>query len=263
MKNFKFAMPFLLIVLVLTGCSEPSEEVNYSVDEIGSIAYNVTKIENLVYIPETDKYAPYVVLTNDYNGNTLLMRKHTLGGDLRRQIHNGMYERSGAYYRDSQVDKFLNGEFYDIFSESVKNIILTSEIEISSKKSFRVHGREIEKYNTKVFLLSINELYYVEGFGRICPEGEPLEYFSPENAQNLIAPDEEGWGNCAYWTRSADTGYWNQVFAVDRVGRCGSMNSWWYNGVRPSFCLDGKTKIRFQSDIVDGKNVYVIDFQGE
>ena len=36
------------------------------------------KIETIIYIEEKTGFVPYIVLTNDYNGKTLLLRKEIL-----------------------------------------------------------------------------------------------------------------------------------------------------------------------------------------
>lgn len=255
LKSLKFAILFLFIILALTSCSKVKrqpEKQSYLNDELGSIAYNVTKSEKIVYITEHDEYIPYIVITNDYNGNTLLLRQKALAEPKR-------YNDYSSYYKNSEVDIFLNEEFYNTLSNSVRDIIISTEIEISSKDNLEMHGETLDKCNTNIFLLSFEELNYgAKASNTVADEGKKLDYFDiPQN--RLVLNDKQV--SCAYWTRSADTGYNSQVFLVGRDGKIGSTNAYEANGIRPAFCLDGKTKIRYQNNITDNISGYILSFQ--
>ncbi len=60
----------VMMIFTLTGCGSPT---------ISDIAYDrIFRSDYTVYIKENDEYAPYLVLTNNYNGNTLLLRQYLL-----------------------------------------------------------------------------------------------------------------------------------------------------------------------------------------
>ena len=253
MRIFRFIIMSLIVIAICTSCSKVGKQDNkayYANDEIGSIAYNVTNDTNIVYLLEYDEYIPYIVITNDYKGNTLLLRKNTLH-DLYR------YNNYSAYYRDSEIDKFLNNDFYNSLNQSLREIIEPVKIEISSKDNFEIHGKIVEEYNTHIFLLSFEELNYgAKSANTVATEGRELSFF--ELPQNRLAYDKN-LTPCAYWTRSADTGYNSCVFLVGRNGKIGSVNAYDANGVRPAFCLNGKTAILYQDNIVDNLSGYVLN----
>lgn len=249
---FRYIITSLIVIAICTSCSKVGKrekKAYYANNEIGSIAYNVTNETNIVYLLEHDEYIPYIVITNDYNGSTLLLRKNTLR-DLYR------YNDYNAYYRDSEIDNFLNTGFYHSLNKEVREIIEPVRIEISSKDNFEMHGEIVEEYYTRVFLLSFEELNYgAKSSNTVANEGKNLKFFDlPENrlAQNTNQI------SCAYWTRSADTGYSSCVFLVGRDGKIGSVNTYDLNGVRPAFCLSGKTPIIYQNNFIEGLSGYVL-----
>lgn len=68
-----------------------------------------------------------------------------------------------SYYKESDIDKFLNLQFFDTLSENVKNAIEESTIEVTSKESYfgEIGNPNGTVYNShtilrKVFLLSTN-----------------------------------------------------------------------------------------------------------
>lgn len=66
------------------------------------------KIEPIIYIEEKAGFVPYIVLTNDYNGKTLLLRKEILPENRRVSDYS-------AYYEESEIDNYLMGEFLIIY----------------------------------------------------------------------------------------------------------------------------------------------------
>ena len=245
MKKFRWLLGAFLVIAVCASCHQATR---YADDEIGSLAYDVAKKENVVYLLESDEYVPYIVVTNDYNGYTLLLREHTL--DEPHQ-YNLTYD---AYYRDSEIDRFLNDEFYRSLDKSVQETIKSTEIEISYKENFGRNGEVVEKYNTRIFLLSLVELNYSAG-NTVAVEGEKLTFF--ELPQRRLVCDQyfEPHG---YWTRSADNGYRSAVCMVGYDGVLGSVNAVDDGGVRPSFCVDGKLKIAYKEDAASGISGYFL-----
>lgn len=81
---------------------------------------------------ENDEYESYMVLSKDYYGKTLLMRKFLL--DEPRAFN--IYEANGfrnAYYPDSLTDVFLSNDFYNTLSPKMKELIL--DIDITTEES--------------------------------------------------------------------------------------------------------------------------------
>ena len=97
-------------------------------DTISSIAYNNFKGKDdyRVYVKEDGKYVPFLVIANEYvPGSTLLLRESILS-ELRR------VNEYNSYYKDSEIDRFLNGEYYSTLKE-IHHLIKNTPIEIYSK----------------------------------------------------------------------------------------------------------------------------------
>ena len=249
MKRFRWILGAFLVIAVCASCQGGSQEnkPRYADNEIGSLAYDVAKKENVVYLLESDEYVPYIVVTNDYNGYTLLLRKNVLDEPRR-------YNEYSAYYRDSEIDRFLNDDFLLTLDRSVQEIIAPVTVDISSKNNLGRHGEDVEEYDTRIFLLSVKELNY-DVSPVVAPEGKTLAFFKVP--QNRLTQNRYEFP-CAYWTRSADTGYRSAVSTVSQDGIASSINSFDDNGVRPSFCVDGKLKIAYKEDAASGISGYFL-----
>ena len=108
MKINKLLYAFILIVLgvICIACTKFESE-NGNPRPIKELAYDENGKENYVYIKENNEYEAYMVLSKDYYGKTLLMRKFLL--DEPRAFN--IYERNGAhnaYYPNSLMDVFLS-----------------------------------------------------------------------------------------------------------------------------------------------------------
>ena len=141
-KVLSFSCIGLLVILIFSGCHSRKE-----VTKISDLAYDENKESGYtVYIQENSKYVPYLVLTNNYNGNTLLLRKDILD-ELRA------YNDYFAYYKDSIIDKYLNNEFYNLLGEkeyikSVKDATIKSlKITMSDEEDEKSLDEATEMYN--------------------------------------------------------------------------------------------------------------------
>ena len=85
MKNKKIMVLVIIFAIVIISIFSFNllKSNKYSNDTIGSLAYNYTKNEEIVYLLEDGKYIPYIVLHNNYSNNsdTLLLRKNVIGND--------------------------------------------------------------------------------------------------------------------------------------------------------------------------------------
>ena len=87
----------------------------------------------LVYIEESGGFEPYIVLTADYGGNALLLRKFLLPDKMpfnENESHGWGFSDFGGYYEDSTIDKYLNTFFYDTLSQTTKDAIVESNVVI-------------------------------------------------------------------------------------------------------------------------------------
>jgi hypothetical protein len=238
------------LILSLLGCN-PANRSGFG-GTIGDIAFDVNpKLGYTVYLNEDSTPIPYLVLTNDYNNSVLLLRKFVLDEP---HIFNPN-ERFGSYYENSDIDTFLNEDFFNTLDADIQEIILESPITITEKSSIGVTGTDTVDIKRKIFLLSYAELGMPKS-STIPAEGKKLKFFNDAAAR--IACFENGIAT-SWWVRSVDT--WDDTVAigVSPDGTVGGGGVYYENGVRPAFCVSGKTAISKRNDIIDGEVVYAPD----
>lgn len=201
----------------------------------------------ILYLAEEGVYQPYIVMTNDYNGSTLLLRQYLLP-DSRR------FNEYLAYYESSEIDKYLNRDFFNCLSEDVQELVISSDIEILDDTCLGIVQTDVTMITRKIFLLSFCELGYDEN-GHVGREGNGLAYFS--NVSNRVAYMETGELG-SWWLRSADSNYSSCVYAVGPGGEVGSTNAFAENGIRPAFCISGQLPVESFFLEEDNRNVYIL-----
>lgn len=232
-----------------------------AVTELGKLAYDVNpRLGYEIYLKEGEAYVPYLVLTDDYDGNVLLLRKELLPESrsfLEKETHGWSNGDFAAYYESSSIDQYLNTEFINFLGD-LNNEIEDSRIVIAEKGKYKFDPEKTITIERKVFLLSLVELDITNYYPYTCAyEGEPLKYFADGNYERRYAK-RTGGGFNPYWTRSPEmpeTTY--EVFGIGTHG-LGSGGAEVYSGVRPAFCLNGSQAVIQSSDIVAGKEVYIL-----
>lgn len=245
-NNRCFRILFFLGILsiLLNGCTlDKNEKEIYCEDVVGKIAYEE---DNIVYIEEVDGYHPYIVLTDQYDGKTLLLRKNILSERRRMNSYS-------AYYEGCEMDSFLNGDFFECLPEDTRSLIKNTKIQILAEECLQRVDTKVIEIERKVFLLSYRELAFDDN-GITGLEGEPLDFFqAPKN--RLAIGDLDG-KETSWWLRSANSCYASCVCAISYDGSVGSTNSFDFNGVRPAFCVDSMLPIK--ESIIDGKRVNIL-----
>ena len=242
----------LLIVGVFLGLVGYKWFVNKG--KISFIAYNKFKEEDdyRVYVKEDGKYVPFLVIANEYvPGSTLLLRESVLS-ELRR------VNEYNSYYKDSEIDRFLNDQYYSILKE-IQHLIKNTSIEIYSKEAIGFSGNETEYINRHIFLLSRKELG-----SDFENEGKKLDYFNKtENRISYYNGEATSWvhqGEATSWLLRTPVGsYFSAVFSVAYDGAPSIGNAFSLYGIRPAFCVDSLAKIKKKEGIIDGKEVYVLE----
>ena len=213
-------------------------------DKISFIAYNKFKEKDdyRVYVKEDGKYIPFLVIANEYvPGSTLLLRESILDEFRRMNDYS-------SYYKDSEIDRFLNSEYYNTLKE-IHRLIKNTPIEIYSKEAIGFSGDETEYINRHIFLLSRKEL--CSDFEN---EGKELDYFN--EVKNRISYYN---GKPMSWLLRTPVGsYFSAVFGVIDNGGVSIGNAFSLYGIRPAFCVDSSAKIKKKEGIVYGKEVYVL-----
>ena len=215
-KKYKVVLKVVVLAIVLgvllNACSK-RQTVTEEYNTISDLAYSEKcKIEPIIYIEEKTGFVPYIVLTNDYNGKTLLLRKEILPENRRVSDYS-------AYYEESEIDNYLMGEFFDNLPIQTRCLIQDSEIEILDERCLNQIDDSVITIVRKVFLLSFTELGYKKN-GHVGVEGVPLLYF--KDNKNRFATTNNGKFTVSWWL---------------------STNACDMNGIRTAFCVDGKQEI--------------------
>ncbi len=207
-----------------------------------------------VYINEQSGYAPYLVLTDNYNGNTLLLRKYLLQQTHTFHDYNNVIY--ACYYANSSIDQYLNKDYLAALDSRLQNLIAACQITITAKSSISVEGEQTEDITRKVFLLSHTELCLPDSMAA-CKEGKPLRYFKDDKNQIAYRQNNEAW---SWWLRTSCTQYDNTAWGIGPHGVTDGVQIDYKNGVRPAFCLKDAQEIETNNDIVPGQSVYVLHF---
>lgn len=238
-ENHAICLLGIIILFLLSGCRH--KEIDNSMrgppETLRDLAYDVGGGGH-VYLQESDSYASYLVLTQDYGGNCLLLREYLLDTD---RIYNGPGKKA-SYYGESDIDRFLNEEFIYVYPDELIQHMAETNIEITAKESIGHCGEETTFIQRVFFLPSYTELNGTPS-RTILKEGSPLLYFADK--KNRIAYYENGEPG-SWWLRSASTVGTAYACGVSSEGVMGSSGIYnpnpdggYYSGVRPALCLPG------------------------
>lgn len=212
-----------------------------------------------VYLKEFGKYEPYLAISENYNGegSVLLLRKYLL--DQPRRFNEA--EGYGAYYENSEIDKYLNTRFKSTLSAPVRKHLVTSNLEITARSSVGSVGDETTKIPRQVFLLSHEEMV-AGSSGMAAKEGKKLLYFA--GFHSYVATTKNGEAE-PYWLRTPYTEHDTTIWFIASDGLKSYIPLWdmLYDdvakrSVRPAFCLPRNTKLVRKEGIVKGKKVFVL-----
>lgn len=228
LKYIRLLAFILAVTMTISGCSETSKNYTEEV-EIGDL------VGESVNIIEGTEYVPYIVLTNNCGGNTLLLRKNLLDEDMRMTNYYAKYE-------GSEIDSFLNKDFLNSIDGNIRNKICDSDVEITADDYYRnnVTTKTIQR---KIFLLSYKELGIDYNY-HVGNEGET--FINLRSSTSRIAAKANK-NPSSWWLRSVDTLYENCFYAVGPKGEVGSTDASGMNGVRPAFCIPSDTPIHYFS----------------
>lgn len=233
----------LVLLLFISLCACNGSE---SVTKISDIAYGKST-DNTVYILENEHYVPFLVLTNDYYGDTLLLRR-----DVKSP---GRFNEYSSFYENSEIDHYLNHGYLEEISSALPHIQLTN-LDVTDEKALGKSGTETKTIKRNVFLLSCTEIG-IDSVVNMGDEGLCLSYFS--ESENRIAYRDGSVSS--WWLRTPNTYYRSCVYVVGDNNKIGFSNAYDNNGIRPAFCVKNDSKIELKDGIVDNQMVYV--FSGE
>lgn len=251
----------VLICIIYNIIAMPRFEEN----TIGSIAYDYnSNLDYTIYIKENDKYMPYLVLTYDYNNtnNALCLRKNVVGGEngyiedyngtiAKAKVYDGWVKMQNHFkYQETNVDKYLNGDFKKKFDSNLLDNIYDTELSFSECENGNYNNYEI---NRKFFILSLTELNYDLSFDNKTKNKMKLKYF---DNNNLTTVNDIG-VKSPYWTRTFDPS--KSFYIVGYNGGVTITGTDAKFGVRPAFTISNKTKIKEVYDKELMQDIYVLD----
>ena len=214
---------------------------------VGELAYDSRGGgEYSVYLPEKQRYVPFLVLTGDYGGNALLLRRDILPGA--RAFNN-----YSAFYEDSEIDRWLNGE-YAAWLTDIQSLLRPSEIAITEEESLGASGNSTKTITRTIFLLSCAETGFLN-LTNTGTEGGALSFF--QTVENRTARKEDG-SAASWWLRTPDAYYLSAAYGIGPDGTLGSGNAYNENGVRPALCVPPDAQAVPADNIADGQSVYIL-----
>jgi len=256
----------IAVLLVFTGCASISAHLPWfrlspdDVTVISDLAYDVNPhLGFTVYLTENGVLTPYLVLTNNYNGHTLLLRKYLLCELMRYDPEPPTTSGFAAYYGDSELGIFLDEVFIKSFSETIQEIIVNSEIVITARHSLHaLADNDLVTIERRVFLLSRYETNARQN-NRFLNEGERLRFFS--TSERRIAYNIDGVA-ISWWIRTPSIT--SSPYMAGIVNLWGGHSSapvyniigYVHLGVRPAFCLPNSTPVR--RSVVNGEYVFLL-----
>lgn len=136
-------------------------------------------------------------------------------------------------YKDSNIQSYLSGTFYNLIDSDIRAVIKQVKIPYwygTGRGGSLATGSN--GLSTKVFLLSCYEIGARNGYG-VPDDGAELDYFE---SGDRVAYNSSGVA-AAWWLRSPQTSNTYNVWFVNSDGSSNIQNSGNSNGVRPAFVL--------------------------
>lgn len=195
-----------------------------------------------VYVLENTRYVPFLVLTNNYDGKTLLLRK-----DIQkyRRLNGG-----SSYYFYSEIDDYLNKSYTRQLID-LQPFLETVGVQIFNSLPDQEDSGRVQIVNRRVFLLSAQEV----GIGNSAPEGKRLSFF--EEASHRIAFYEDH--PASWWLRTPVFGNNDMSFVVRRDNFVEGDLTIKENGIRPAFCVASSLEVKPTTHIIRNQTVYIFD----
>lgn len=222
MKRILSVFMVFSMLFATAGCSSKTKPQAIT-KTIGEMAYDANEGKaNYIIVFEGQDCVPYYVVSNNYQGKTLLLRMSALPQEMSMSTQTG--------YLNSEVDKYLNSEYLDNLNDVAKLICPTTIDVFNPLSSDETIGR-------KAFLLSFSEM----GFKALNEDTEGLAFFKDEDHSICYEHPyvKDGprpvWLRDSYFTNESDKA---STMCVNEYGKLTSKDSGELCGVRPAFCVN-------------------------
>lgn len=170
----------------------------------------------------------YIVMSQTDDDKYLVMRKDSIGNKKFQSIHRADGQNQNTY-EDSEIDNYLENDWYNSLSSTMKSAIQPTSIKQASYATFgdpdsiQETGPNGQVYNTidrHAFLPSVSEI------------GKAVDLKNPDKLEAFLNGDR-------FWTRDSFQRFDNSVESLGaHIG--GLIYYYVYNtyGVRPAFVID-------------------------
>lgn len=170
----------------------------------------------------------YIVMSQTDDGKYLVMRKDSIGNKKFQSIHRADGQNQNTY-EGSEIDNYLENDWYNSLSSTMKSAIQPTSIKQASYATFgdpdsiQETGPNGQVYNTidrHAFLPSVSEI------------GKAVDLKNPDKLEAFLNGDR-------FWTRDSFQRFGNGVESLGaHIG--GLIYYYVYNtyGVRPAFVID-------------------------
>lgn len=170
----------------------------------------------------------YIVMSQTDDDKYLVMRKDSIGNKKFQSIHRADGQNQNTY-EDSEIDNYLENDWYNSLSSTMKSVIQPTSIKQASYATFgdpdsiQETGPNGQVYNTidrHAFLPSVSEI------------GKAVDLKNPDKLEAFLNGDR-------FWTRDSFQRFDNSVESLGaHIG--GLIYYYVYNtyGVRPAFVID-------------------------
>ena len=190
---------------------------------------------SIIKIKENGTLREFIVLVSNYSGTgrTLVCRKNTIGDE-------DFSGTTRALYPNSNVDKYLENDYYNSIDSNIRKLIAGINIQVDSAYD----SKGTQTINRKVFCLSYTELGGSDSEGNVI--GSAIPYFNSNDRRKAV--DDSG-NTSEYWARNRPVNGNYHWFGIDRKGALRNTLSLVINALalsrpmRPAFTLPGNTVI--------------------
>lgn len=238
MRGLTFFLAIIFLCIPLTGCAGSGGLASPST--VGEIAFDSGyQCEHIIYIRENEEYIPYIVVSQDYQGMALLLRKNVL--DENHVFNPPNIEEISSYYPDSSIRIWLENTFQYMLGAPIETV----KLEVTSQEAINHALGGTELIESTVFLLSATEVCFPNRIS-FYKEGEELDMFKQMDESRVAFTKDNlatGW-----WLRTPNISKSAVVYSVSDEGYVASAGIYTITGavtmgIRPAFCVKADTEI--------------------
>ncbi|WP_448923143.1 DUF6273 domain-containing protein [Holdemanella biformis] len=199
--------------------------------DLSKIDYTVTGSVNYKYSKGTTVNiagSEYIIM-DELNGDEYLVISKNTIGNRKFQSDNRLDEQCRSTYEGSAIDNYLENEWYNCLSSTMKAAIQTVNIKQASyatdtnpdsKQETGYNGQVYNTISRQAFLPSVSEI------------GKAVDLKNPDKVKAFL-------NGISIWTRDSYQGHANGAeFLLTSTGHLGASYVYYTRGVRPAFVIN-------------------------